>query len=429
MPLASAGAGARALPCRTPAALRLRRPGPERDASRRCGSRRACASIDAAALAMPARQPPRSPCRHARAPGSAPGARYRWWPLDALRRAAWPDRRSSSSPHSTIVLEDGWRAAALARAAAAADGRGCGATGGAPATDPARLEIFNNLFMHIAEQMGEVLKATAQSVNIRERLDYSCALFDAHGGLVANAPHMPVHLGSMGASVRAVMRRAAAPCARGRLAPQQPLSRRHPPAGHDGGDAGVPGRRRAAGLLRGLARPPRRHRRRDPRLHAALQPHHRRGRHPVRMLPAGRAPASCASASCCAAARRRRLAGAPAAAEPRGPARAAGRQRARHRRNRACGAAPRARERARLHARGAGQRRALRARRASRSCVPAASATRWTTARPSRCASTSTTARAGARDRLHRHLRRRERTTSTRRARCASPRCCTCSAR
>jgi 5-oxoprolinase (ATP-hydrolysing) len=72
--------------------------------------------------------------------------------------------------------------------------------------DPGRLEIFNNLFMHIAEQMGEVLKATAQSVNIRERLDYSCALFDAQGGLVANAPHMPVHLGSMGASVRAVMR-------------------------------------------------------------------------------------------------------------------------------------------------------------------------------------------------------------------------------
>ncbi len=59
--------------------------------------------------------------------------------------------------------------------------------------------------MHIAEQMGEVLRATAQSVNIRERLDYSCALFDAAGGLVANAPHMPVHLGSMGASVRAVI--------------------------------------------------------------------------------------------------------------------------------------------------------------------------------------------------------------------------------
>jgi 5-oxoprolinase (ATP-hydrolysing) len=70
---------------------------------------------------------------------------------------------------------------------------------------PARIEIFNNLFMHIAEQMGEVLKATAQSVNIKERLDYSCALFDANGGLVANAPHMPVHLGSMGASVRAII--------------------------------------------------------------------------------------------------------------------------------------------------------------------------------------------------------------------------------
>src|SRR5207248_2361568 len=64
---------------------------------------------------------------------------------------------------------------------------------------------FNNLFMHIAEQMGEVLRATAQSVNIRERLDYSCALFDGDGGLVANAPHMPVHLGSMGASVRSVI--------------------------------------------------------------------------------------------------------------------------------------------------------------------------------------------------------------------------------
>jgi len=75
------------------------------------------------------------------------------------------------------------------------------------AADPAKIEIFNNLFMHIAEQMGEVLKATAQSVNIKERLDYSCALFDGDGGLVANAPHMPVHLGSMGASVRAVIER------------------------------------------------------------------------------------------------------------------------------------------------------------------------------------------------------------------------------
>lgn len=74
------------------------------------------------------------------------------------------------------------------------------------APDPVRLEVFNRLFMHIAEQMGTVLQNTALSVNIRERLDFSCALFDAHGRLVSNAPHMPVHLGSMGESVRSVIR-------------------------------------------------------------------------------------------------------------------------------------------------------------------------------------------------------------------------------
>ena len=72
--------------------------------------------------------------------------------------------------------------------------------------DPVMLELFNNLFMSIAEQMGARLQNTAYSVNIKERLDYSCALFDAAGGLIANAPHMPVHLGSMGESVRTVMR-------------------------------------------------------------------------------------------------------------------------------------------------------------------------------------------------------------------------------
>lgn len=71
--------------------------------------------------------------------------------------------------------------------------------------DPVRLEIFNNLFMSIAEQMGAVLQNTASSVNIKERLDFSCALFDPQGGLVANAPHMPVHIGSMDASLRALM--------------------------------------------------------------------------------------------------------------------------------------------------------------------------------------------------------------------------------
>src|SRR5690606_29845198 len=67
--------------------------------------------------------------------------------------------------------------------------------------DPVMLEIFNNLFMSIAEQMGVTLQNTAYSVNIKERLDFSCAVFDAEGNLVANAPHMPVHLGSMDASV------------------------------------------------------------------------------------------------------------------------------------------------------------------------------------------------------------------------------------
>ncbi|HEX6247947.1 MAG TPA: hydantoinase B/oxoprolinase family protein [Nocardioidaceae bacterium] len=71
--------------------------------------------------------------------------------------------------------------------------------------DPVLLELFNNLFMSIAEQMGERLRATASSVNIKERLDFSCALFDTEGRLIANAPHMPVHLGSMGESIKAVI--------------------------------------------------------------------------------------------------------------------------------------------------------------------------------------------------------------------------------
>src|SRR5262249_24356446 len=115
-------------------------------------------------------------------------------------------------PHSTVVLERGWRARRLEGGELMLElNETATNTSGADVhtlPDPARIEIFNNLCMHIAEQMGEVLKATAQSVNIKERLDYSCALFDAAGGLVANAPHMPVHLGSMGASVRAIMQSA-----------------------------------------------------------------------------------------------------------------------------------------------------------------------------------------------------------------------------
>ncbi len=76
--------------------------------------------------------------------------------------------------------------------------------------DPILLEVFNNLFMNIAEQMGLQLQNTAYSVNIKERLDFSCALFDALGNLIANAPHMPVHLGSMGESIKTVVRENAA---------------------------------------------------------------------------------------------------------------------------------------------------------------------------------------------------------------------------
>ncbi len=109
-------------------------------------------------------------------------------------------------PHSTIVIEPGWQAeitelghTRLTRVVPLPSRRDVG-TG----VDPIMLEVFNNLFMSIAEQMGVTLEKTSSSVNIKERLDFSCAVFDADGGLVANAPHMPVHLGSMGDSVRAI---------------------------------------------------------------------------------------------------------------------------------------------------------------------------------------------------------------------------------
>jgi 5-oxoprolinase (ATP-hydrolysing) len=108
---------------------------------------------------------------------------------------------------ATSVIEPGWRATmtarrdlVLERSVARPARRAIGTD-----ADPVMLEIFNNLFMSIAEQMGYRLQNTAHSVNIKERLDFSCAVFDARGGLIANAPHMPVHLGSMGASVKAVI--------------------------------------------------------------------------------------------------------------------------------------------------------------------------------------------------------------------------------
>ena len=109
----------------------------------------------------------------------------------------------------TTVIEPGWRGEmttqgnlVLTRVLARAARRALDT-----AVDPVRLEIFNNLFMSIAEQMGLRLQNTAYSVNIKERLDFSCAIFDRDGNLIANAPHMPVHLGSMGESIRTVIER------------------------------------------------------------------------------------------------------------------------------------------------------------------------------------------------------------------------------
>ncbi|HVY82029.1 MAG TPA: hydantoinase B/oxoprolinase family protein, partial [Steroidobacteraceae bacterium] len=108
---------------------------------------------------------------------------------------------------STTVVEPGWGATVRARGELILERIEALPARVAIGThaDPVQLEIFNNLFMAIAEQMGVALQSTAYSVNIKERLDFSCALFDAHGALIANAPHMPVHLGSMGESVRSII--------------------------------------------------------------------------------------------------------------------------------------------------------------------------------------------------------------------------------
>ena len=135
-----------------------------------------------------------------------------------------------AEPVATTVVEVGWRADVTALnhlllsrteaiPAKPTVAKGEDLTADCPATpssakggqkafppDPVRLEVFNNLFMSIAEQMGLRLQNTASSVNIKERLDFSCALFDERGNLIANAPHIPVHLGSMGESILAIIR-------------------------------------------------------------------------------------------------------------------------------------------------------------------------------------------------------------------------------
>lgn len=111
-------------------------------------------------------------------------------------------------PTSTFIIEPGWDGLLkdsndliLTRTQEVFRSKAIGTN-----VDPIMLEIFNNLFMNVAEQMGMVLENTASSVNIKERLDFSCAVFSPEGELVANAPHVPVHLGSMSESIKTIIR-------------------------------------------------------------------------------------------------------------------------------------------------------------------------------------------------------------------------------
>ncbi|MEJ1161154.1 hydantoinase B/oxoprolinase family protein [Prosthecomicrobium sp. N25] len=152
------------------------------------------------------------------APEAARAARFfsrgAWRDAQVYRREALAPGHTVEGPaivierNQTIVVEDGWQARltgrdhlVLTRTVPLPARTAIGTT-----ADPVMLEIFNNLFMSIAEQMGVTLQNTAYSVNIKERLDFSCAVFDADAQLVANAPHMPVHLGSMDKSVETVIR-------------------------------------------------------------------------------------------------------------------------------------------------------------------------------------------------------------------------------
>ncbi|MFJ3545577.1 hydantoinase B/oxoprolinase family protein [Streptomyces rubiginosohelvolus] len=142
-------------------------------------------------------------------------AEGRWQRAPLHRRADLPVGATVTGPailaedDATTVVDPGWQAEAaptghlvLTRSTPRPERTAVGTR-----VDPVLLEVFNSLFMSIAEQMGVRLENTAHSVNIKERLDFSCALFDAEGNLIANAPHIPVHLGSMGESIKEVLRR------------------------------------------------------------------------------------------------------------------------------------------------------------------------------------------------------------------------------
>ena len=207
-------------------------------------------------------------------------------------------------PHQTIVLEDGWRAEitaknhlVLKRVVALQRTKAVGTK-----ADPIMLEVFNNLFMSIAEQMGVSLQNTAYSVNIKERLDFSCAVFSADGSLVANAPHMPVHLGSMDRAVETIIREN-----KGKIRPGDSYLINAP---YNGGTH-IPdltvctpvfdSAKTQDAVLGGEPRPSRRHRRHRAGLDVADRHLHRRGRHLHRQLQAGRSrqvPRARADATC-----------------------------------------------------------------------------------------------------------------------------------
>ncbi|GGY04948.1 5-oxoprolinase [Massilia dura] len=184
---------------------------PERQLIVEAVSVEAIGKSDAPAEAVPEQSPRGGPARpHEVVQMHSAG---RWRDTALYRRAGLRTGDVLRGPaiiaeaNATTVVEAGWQATVtpqdhlvLTRVEALPERRAIGTT-----ADPVMLEIFNNLFMSIAEQMGLRLQNTAHSVNIKERLDFSCALFDAAGNLIANAPHMPVHLGSMGESIKRVM--------------------------------------------------------------------------------------------------------------------------------------------------------------------------------------------------------------------------------
>jgi 5-oxoprolinase (ATP-hydrolysing) len=211
-------------------------------------------------------------------------------------------------PHTSILIEPGWRARITAHdhvlltRVAARESRDAVGT----KADPVMLEVFNNLYMSIAEQMGAVLENTAASVTIKERLDFSCAVFDAEGDLIANAPHMPVHLGSMGASVKAIAAQNPG------MRPGDVFALNAP---YNGGThlpditvvTPVWGRRRPGGaLLRRVAGAPHGRRRSDAGLHAARQSDDPRRGRLHRQLDSGRGAGGSGRrrrATCCSSAR------------------------------------------------------------------------------------------------------------------------------